>query len=148
VILQLAVQDFTEFSPTFQFGISVVLMIASIGLIIFIVSLFMCKGPSIPGFYTKGTSVGSLLQMRRRNLDFQAAKYLEEHPIPQVKPWGDFLIKIEFDKVGNFFSCKKTKATRNAVAASDEICKVSWPQMTQRNLLQANPSASASLEMT
>jgi hypothetical protein len=99
-------------------------MVAIIGLIIFIISLLMYNGPSIPGFYTRGTSVGSVLQVRKRNPDFKAAKYLEEHPIPRVKPWGGFIINIDLNKVGNFFFCKKAKnSLPNVVAPSNEVDK-------------------------
>ena len=104
VALELSVQDFTEFSPTLYFCISVALLITIFGLIAFITTLFLCKGPWIPGFYTKGTSLGSVIQVRKRNRDFNADEYLKTHPIPQVKPWGSLIINIDLNKVATCFS--------------------------------------------
>ena len=60
VTFQLSVHDFADFSPTLQFGISAVLLAAIVGFFALIISLFMCRGPWILGFYTKSTSIGSL----------------------------------------------------------------------------------------
>lgn len=99
IFLQLSVKDFSDFSPTLQFWLSVVIMVVIFALFAFIMSLFFCGGPWISNFYKKGTSSGSLMEVRPRNPYFNKEKYLEEHPVPPVKPWGRILINIDFNKL-------------------------------------------------
>ena len=60
--LQLSVKDFSEFSPTLQFYLSVAVTVAIIALVSFVVSLCFWNGPWIPNYYTKGTSISSLIE--------------------------------------------------------------------------------------
>ena len=99
IFLQLSVKDFSDFSPTLQFWLSVVVIVAIFALFAFIMSLFFCGGPWVSKFYKKGSSSGSVWRVRPRNPDFDKVKYLKEHPVPPVKPWGRILINIDFDKL-------------------------------------------------
>ena len=99
IFLQLSVKDFSEFSPSIQFYMSVGITVAMIGLVIFILSLFFRNGPWIPNFYQKGTTAGSLMQNRPINPSFDREKYLNEHPKPEQKPWGRFIIHFDLQKL-------------------------------------------------
>ena len=95
IFLQLSVKDFSEFSPTVQFYMSVVITVAMIALVIFILSLFFRNGPWIPNFYQKGTSSGSFMRNRPINPNFDKEKYLNEHLKPVQKPWGRYIIHFD-----------------------------------------------------
>lgn len=100
IFLQLTVVDFEDFSPSIQYLLSVVLVVGLISLIAFVISRFICNGPWIPGFYaTESTSTKSLLQVRKRNPEFDADGYLKEHPVPKAKPWGVFFVNFDTSKL-------------------------------------------------
>ena len=98
ICLQLSVKDFSTFSPTLQFWLSVAVTVVMIALIAFIFSLCFFNGPWVGGFYARGTASGSLVGTRPINPDFDKEKYLQQHPIPKVKPWGHFIINLDCDK--------------------------------------------------
>jgi len=39
---------------------------------------------------------------------------LKENPKPKIKPWGGFVITLDFTSMGKFFSCKGTKPALKA----------------------------------
>ena len=94
--LQLSVKDFSEFSPTLQFYLSVAVTAAIIALVVFVISLFFWNGPWIPNYFTKGTSISSFMRKRPVNPFFNTDKYLIEHPVPERGPWGRIIINFEF----------------------------------------------------
>lgn len=99
IFLQLSVKDFSEFSPGLQFYLSVGIVIALIALIIFVVSLCFKNGPWISNYYMKGTSASSLMKIRPCDPNFDRKKYLKEHPVPKVKPWGRFIVHFDCNKL-------------------------------------------------
>ena len=99
IFLQLSVKDFSEFSPTLQFYLSVAVTVAMIALVAFVISLFFWNGPWIPNYYKKGTSAGSIMHKRPVNPFFNKDKYLIEHPVPERGPWGRILINIDLDRI-------------------------------------------------
>lgn len=110
IILQLSVKDLSEFSPSLQYFSSIGMFFGLIGFVAFVASLFYLGGPWISGFYIPETSLKSAgVDHRSRNPKFDGKQWLREHPKPKVKPWGGFVITLDFTSVGKFFSCKGTK---------------------------------------
>ena len=106
--LQLSVQDLNQFSPSFQFFTSVSLLLGILAAVGFVVMLFYCGGPWISGFFIPHTALKSaMFDHRTRSPDFDGKKWLKEHPKPAIKPWGGFIITLDFTSIGNFFSCGK-----------------------------------------
>lgn len=80
-------------------------ILAAVG---FVVMLFYCGGPWISGFFIPHTALKSaMFDHRTRSPDFDGKKWLKEHPKPAIKPWGGFIITLDFTSIGNFFSCGK-----------------------------------------
>lgn len=80
-------------------------MCLAIALVAFLVLLFFKMGPWVPGFYMKGTSVASVNQVRDRDPDFDGKKWLKEHPVPPVKPWGALVINLDLTKLEKYLPC-------------------------------------------
>ena len=99
VFLQLSVTDFRDFSPTFQFILALVIFFAVVILIVFVVRLFFCRGPWVPGYYTKKTALHSIEGVRKRSSDFDYQKWLKDHPKDPVKPWGRFVVTCDMNKL-------------------------------------------------
>ena len=102
--------DFFEFSPGFQYLLALALT-CGVGLMLaFVGLLFFRKGPWVPGFYVKGTSITSIEQVRERDPTFDSKKWLEENPIPRVKPWGAFIVDLDLQQFKKYIPClKRTK---------------------------------------
>ena len=134
VVVQLSVKDFSSFSLGFQFLLSLAATVVSIALISFIASLLFCKGPSIPGFYLKGTAASSVFEKRKLDPNFDAKKHLQQHnPAPKAL-WGSRIVQIDLDKLLAKLSCKK-KSSRVKDQAED--VDDAYSPDTRRNLLIA-----------
>lgn len=81
IVLQLSVKDFSDFSPSMQFGASITIAIATIALIAFVVSLLFYRGPWVSGFFLKGTSAYSIAEKRPLNPEFDAKKHIRDNPV-------------------------------------------------------------------
>jgi len=92
VVVQLSVKDFSSFSLGFQFLLSLAVTVVSIALISFIISLLFCKGPSIPGFYLKGTAASSVFEKRKLDPNFDAKKHLQQHTPAPIASWGSRIV--------------------------------------------------------
>ena len=115
VILQLSVKDLTMFSPSFQYFSSIAMFLGILSLVGFVLSLFYFGGPWISGFYIPKTAAKSaLFDHRSRNPHFDGKQWLKENPKPKIKPWGGFVITLDFTSMGKFFSCKGTKPALKA----------------------------------
>ena len=77
-LVNVALTDFDSFSPGLQWVLSCVVLGGIFVYLCWLLSLFCCKGPYLPGFYKKGTSVGSLWKGREVNMDYGANKKLQK----------------------------------------------------------------------
>ena len=59
VILQLSVKDLSDFSPTLQFFISIVTIMAILSTVALVTLLFFYGGPWVPGFFIRETALKS-----------------------------------------------------------------------------------------
>ena len=92
--------------------LSVLLVLAIAGLLIFVVRLFFCRGPWVPGYYTKRTALGSINWYRPRDESFDHKKYIEDHPTPPIKPWGRCIITFDMNKL---CCCLCQKGNKNSM---------------------------------
>ena len=120
VLLQLSIADYQDFTPGFEFFIALGILLLIGALISFVVSLFMWKGPWVPGFFKKKTLMQSFFKVRERNLDFDAEKWLKEHPAVPIKSWGTFIINFDLRKLSKCFFRSRKKAKVEALAENEE----------------------------
>ena len=58
-LVNVALRDTTDFSPTLQWILSIVVLVAIFVYIGWLISLFFFKGPYLEGFYTNGSLLSS-----------------------------------------------------------------------------------------
>lgn len=101
------------FSPSFQFFSSIGMFLGVLSLVAFVFSLFYFGGPWISRFYIPETALKSAgFDHRTRNPHFDGKRWLKEHPKPRVKPWGAFVITLDFTNIGKVLSCQSAKKAR------------------------------------
>ena len=71
-LVNLALVDFDNFSPSFQWILALLAMISICVYLAWLVSLFFVNGPYLDDFYVKGTAFMSLFHARPFNLEFNA----------------------------------------------------------------------------
>lgn len=71
---------------------SILLVTCVVGLTVFVVSLFFCKGPYVEGYYLKGTSISHIWGTRPVNPDFDVYGYLKANKPKKKKHRGWFKI--------------------------------------------------------
>lgn len=71
-LVNLALVDFEDTSPGFQWILSLLAMIGICVYLAWLVSLFFVNGPYLDNFYVKGTALQSIFHARPFNLEFNA----------------------------------------------------------------------------
>ena len=100
VFINLSVIEFSDGSSTISALASIVLIVLICSLVIFVVTLFFCNGPYVPGFYVKRTALASIWGLRPADPSFDSYAWLKANRLNRrrKKGWYKFVISDKNDE--------------------------------------------------